>query len=95
VYFVPEKQNLSSRHCILGASGTWAFFSQNIDASDRMARKIKDEHLLRITKANAKEIKNFRLGIHLHSTFGYDIDTLVSIASRDRLRLAPHESPHF
>jgi len=46
VYFVPEKQNLSSRHCILGASGTWAFFSQNIDASDRMARKIKDEHMV-------------------------------------------------
>jgi uncharacterized protein (UPF0332 family) len=53
-----------------------------------MARKIIDEHLLRIAKAHAKEISNFRLGIHLHSTTGYGVDTLVSNASRDRLRLA-------
>ena len=53
-----------------------------------MARKLPNEHLLRIAKASAKEINQIRLGVHVYAPSGLDIDTLLSNASRDRFRLA-------
>jgi uncharacterized protein (UPF0332 family) len=53
-----------------------------------MPPRLSSSLLLQISKGDMRTIKNFRFGVHLHTTSGLNVDQLLEHAAKDRFKFA-------